>query len=231
MVKKKSFPRKFGLSEQIYSFKVQDLPVVKFFNIPKEKYDSHPVRAATMKILREGVSEGGSHNRFALNAKEMKKLLKERENIEISLTSLYFHIKKMLDANFITVIEYVKEKRHKIAYYGRTAQINVFYDSEHQIQKYQRMFSEFGKFIKILNPGIDVDELESLPEQYYKLKLSHEEKLAKWLTQYKEIIVKEELSFSEIFNFLILLDETHSEYSSIVKKFKEILPVNIDDTD
>lgn len=222
------FPKNPTLPDKIYSFNVKDIPLIKYVGIPKQTYESHPVRAAIMKILREGLTEGRPNNRYALNAKEIKNLLKEREKIEISITNLYFHIHKLLTAEFITVVETFKEKRHKIAYYGRSARIIIFYDSEHQVRKHHEQFSEFGKFIKLLNPSLNLAELETLSEQYFELTEKRAERLAYWLAEYEELIDKESLDFIKIHDVLKLIDTFNPEYLSILTKLREILPVTID---
>ena len=221
-------PKNLGLPDKIYSFNVKDIPLIKYVGIPKQTYESHPVRAAIMKILRVGLPEGRPNNRYALNAKEIKNLLKEKEKIEISITNLYFHIHKLLAAEFITEIETVKEKRHKIAYYGRSARIVIFYDSEHQVRKYQDMFSEFGNFMKLLNPSFDLVELKNISEQYFELTEKRVEKLAYWLAQYEDLIDNANLDFINILDVLKLIDTSDPEYSFIIAKLKKNLPVMID---
>jgi len=222
------FPKNPTLPDKIYSFNVKDIPLIKYVGIPKQTYESHPVRAAIMKILLEGLTEVKPNNRYALNAKEIKNLLKDREKIDISITNLYFHINKLLTAEFITVVETSKEKRHKIAYYGRSARIIIFYDPEHQVRKHQEKFSEFGRFVKLLNPNLNVAELENLSEQYFELTEKHAERLAYWLAEYVELIDNESLDFIKIHDVLKLIDIINPEYSSILTKLKEILPTTID---
>ncbi|MFX0053080.1 MAG: winged helix-turn-helix domain-containing protein, partial [Candidatus Hermodarchaeota archaeon] len=111
MNNKIKFPKNPSLPDKIYSFNIKDIPLIKYVGIPKQTYESHPIRAAIMRILLEGIPEGKPNNRYALNVKEIKNLLKERKKIDISITNLYFHINKLLNAEFITVVETFKEKR------------------------------------------------------------------------------------------------------------------------
>ncbi|MFX0185591.1 MAG: winged helix-turn-helix domain-containing protein [Candidatus Hodarchaeota archaeon] len=227
MNNKIKYPKNPSLPEKIHSFNIKDIPLIKYVGIPKQTYESHPIRAAIMRILLEGITEGRPNNRYALNVKEIKNLLKERKKIDISITNLYFHINKLLNAEFITVVETFKEKRHKIAYYGRSARIVIFYDPEYQVQKHQEKFSEFIKFVKLLNPNVSVAELENLSEQYFELTEKRAEKLVYWLAEYVELIDKENLDIIKIHDVLKLIDTINPEYSSIITKLKEILPVTI----
>ncbi|MFX0171748.1 MAG: winged helix-turn-helix domain-containing protein [Candidatus Hodarchaeota archaeon] len=231
MSNKIKFPKNPSLPDKIYSFNIKDIPLIKYVGIPKQTYESHPIRAAIMRILLEGITEGRPNNRYALNVKEIKKLLKERKQTDISLTNLYFHTNKLLNAEFITVVETFKEKRHKIAYYGRSARIIVFYDPEHQVQKHQEKFFEFIKFVKLLNPNLRVTEFENLSEQYFELTEKHTKKLVYWLADYVELIDKENLDFIKIHEVLKVIDTFNTEYASIMTKLKEILPVTIDFSD
>jgi len=126
--------KKAGERQILYDF-WDSLPGVKVLNVPSKVFTSHPVRSAILRVLREGLLEDDEATppskkaRHALNTKEIRRLLRETEDIEMSQTNLYFHINLMERAGLIQVVSRILEGRHKVAYYGRVARTCLLYTS------------------------------------------------------------------------------------------------------
>jgi hypothetical protein len=110
-------------------------PALKaFLDVPN--LDLTPIRAAILKILRDGLVDGGQ-KRIALNAQEIQGNLNKKiidGEIEgtkssrktpmkpVSITNLYFHLNYLIDSKLISVVGEILEgplKRNKTKYYGR----------------------------------------------------------------------------------------------------------------
>ncbi|MHA2366444.1 MAG: hypothetical protein ACXAC7_20975 [Candidatus Hodarchaeales archaeon] len=219
------------ISPELYSY-YENLPAFKAIYVPKG-FDDPPVRYAIMRILSEGIIDDSAdtqekkQHRHALNAREIEQMLKKHKNPEvskISYTNLYFHLNKLLEIGAIKVAALVIERNHRITYYGRTAHVVLKRDPETELQRYQEMFTEFGKLAKLLRPETNLVEFKSIAERYHKFKSKRQEDIAKWLADNEAIIRRENLDFLLIDKFLLLVDTLNSGYKELLKDFTEFLP-------
>ncbi|MFX0014464.1 MAG: hypothetical protein ACFFB2_09010 [Promethearchaeota archaeon] len=217
---------------ELYSFH-ENMPKFKFIDTPKDTNDSHPVRPAIMAILREGVIDAGTNDnekprqRYALNAREIKNLLGKNRNSKISkisYTNLYFHLNTLKDVGHIKVVAEVIERNHRIAYYGRTARVILISDSEAEKQKYKKIFGELGKLAKTLQPGIKIEGLRTLHKDFQAYKYTKTKEMALWLAENEEVIRKEKLDISLLFNGLKVLDTLDPEYRILLDILIRIFP-------
>ncbi|MFX0139284.1 MAG: hypothetical protein ACFFDN_36925 [Candidatus Hodarchaeota archaeon] len=218
---------------ELYSFH-KTIPKYKLISIPKG-YDNPPVRPAIMQILRNGIidedDQGNSLPRYALNAREIKNQLEEYKDPDIkkiSYTNLYFHLNKLLEFEAIQIVAMVIERSHRIAYYGRSAYIILKTDPEAELQKYQEMFSEIDKLLRILRPDIKIGDVETLSKRYYEFKSKRFGDLARWLAKYESIIRDENLDLNVLLMALNLLDTLNPEYKELLSRLSTIMLIDGD---
>lgn len=208
-----------------------EIPAMKFFDVGKEYYSSHPSRPAILRILNEGLSDDNleGHStpriRYALNAVEIQRLLKERREIKISITNLYFHLNTLEKIGLIKVVTTILEgphKRNKTKYYGRVAR-NLFVGSlEMSTKKYEGMFQEFSKLASCLKIELP-HNYSYLPDYVVEMNQNLYQELAKWLIKNEEIIIKENLEMSELFDFLKFIIRINPLYFANLKEVSETL--------
>jgi DNA-binding transcriptional ArsR family regulator len=197
------------------------IPKASFFDVEKQILQSHPARSEILRILKQGLDDG--RRRYALNAQEIRKLLKKNSNITLSATNVYFHLNALEEHNLIQVVATILEKRHKVTYYGRSAQHLFVRPAESRLQSYVELSQEFSKFAKALDLDFNFRKLEKLPEDYHNLKRKREEILGRWISSNEEIVEKENLDLNRIFDFMKLIDSVNSEYLKIFQEFQEFL--------
>jgi DNA-binding transcriptional ArsR family regulator len=227
---------------ELYSF-IQSIDKVKVLELPRG-FNKPPIRSAIMKVLREGIEdESTKQRRYALNAREIKQELDKNKNLinklgqekaqkrrkkkppsEISYTNLYFHLNKLQEAGAIHTVVIAIERSHRIAYYGRTAQVILIRELEAQLSRYEEIFGEFSKFTKFLKPDIDVEEIKKIPEQYYKLRNERELIIAHWVADHAQIIRDENLDITSIFSALKIIDTINPKYKPLLGKLADFLP-------
>jgi Fe2+ or Zn2+ uptake regulation protein len=209
--------------EILYSF-WDKLPKASFFDVEKQILQSHPARSQILRILKQGMDEDSeSRTRYALNAQEIRKLLKKRANITMSATNVYFHLNTLEEYKLIHVVSTILEKRHKVAYYGRSAHHLFIRPAESRLQSIVELSEEFSQFAKALNIDLDHRIFESLPEDYHNLKRKREEVLGQWIVSNEEILQEKNLDLNKVFDFMKLIDTVNSEYLSLFHEFQKFL--------
>ena len=199
------------------------LPEYKFLVLPK-KFNESPIRPAIMTVLREGIysKNGEEPIRYALTAQEIKEHIGRApfpEVKNVTYTNLYFHLKKMLEAEVIQIVAYVIEGNHRIAFYGRTARLIFFNDPSSELKLYKSRFEELTRLIKLLDTEIDMQIFDNLPDQYYNDEETKARKIAKWMAKNEEVITGNGLNMDHIFKALMKIINS----SNINEKaFKEV---------
>ena len=213
--------------EILYSF-WEEIPSSLFLDIKKGDYKSNPIRRAIISILREGLSEKlgkKSVKRRALNVNELKELLFDRREIQISTTNLYFHLNVLEESGMINVVTTLLEgpyNRNKTKYYGRTARHLFITDQERSLSTHESQFNEFKKLAKHLNVSIK-ENIKEAAKQFVEINHKHNQRIARWLTSKEDLIEQEELSTSEIFEFLKFIDRFDPEYAKLFENVSELI--------
>ncbi len=224
----------------------EEVEKVKIIEIPK-RFNKNPIRPAIMAILRNGVEDKDlNQKRYALNALEIKDLLNNDVNLlkklaklkkgevsddqkemiknnEIGYTNLYFHLKKLEEVNAIKKVAFIIEKSHKIAYYGRTARFILLTDPGYEQKYLKEIFGELGKFVKINDPEVNLEDFYKVGNDYYKLKSQRAKKILMVLANNEELLIKNQINVEKLFSCLKILDSNYSEYSNILKDVNEKL--------
>lgn len=220
--------KKAGERQILYDF-WDSLPGVKVLNVPSKVFTSHPVRSAILRVLREGLLEDDEATppskkaRHALNTKEIRRLLRETEDIEMSQTNLYFHINVMERAGLIQVVSRILEGRHKVAYYGRVARTIIQRDPEDSLETYKRRFEEIGRLIGVKRPGFDTAQLDPLPIELLEIKKRRDRALGEWMARNEALMNAEGIDSLSIFEFLKVIDSVDPEYVRFFRKVADLL--------
>jgi DNA-binding transcriptional ArsR family regulator len=216
-----------GERRVLYDF-WDNLPPVIVLNAPSKFMTSHPARPAVLRILREGVEEAGSEKpRHALSPKEIRKLLHERDGIEMSQTNLYFHLKKLVETGFITVVARLLEGRHRVAYYGRSARSILNRDPEESLERYRRRFQELGRLTKAKRPEFDMESLEGLAEEFLRIKQGRDREQGEWMGRNEELMTEQRIDAYTVYEFIKVLDILDPEYVAFIRKTRELLGVDL----
>lgn len=195
------------------------IPKLTFLDMPKSVMTTHNCRLGILRILREGLSEkvnGKLKTRHALNAIEIRDLLVQNMKIKLSKTGIYFHLKTLEDVGLITTVSQLLEGRHKVAYYGRSAQHMFVRDPETRRQKYDARFRQLTKLVKAVDPGINVSSIRSISKQFHDLKREREQALGEWLVENEKLILSKGLEVSELFEILKILDSVNPRYVDLL---------------
>jgi DNA-binding transcriptional ArsR family regulator len=220
--------KKAGERQILYDF-WDSLQGVKVLNVPSKVFTSHPVRSAILRVLREGLLEDDEATppskkaRHALNTKEIRRLLRETEDIEMSQTNLYFHINVMERAGLIQVVSRILEGRHKVAYYGRVARTIIQRDPEDSLETYKRRFEEIGRLIGVKRPGFDTAQLDPLPIELLEIKKRRDRALGEWMARNEALMNAEGIDSLSIFEFLKVIDSVDPEYVRFFRKVADLL--------
>lgn len=213
--------------EILYSF-WEEIPSSLFLDINKSAYKSNPIRRAIIAILREGISDKFRNKpvkRRSLNVNELKQLLFDQKEIEISTTNLYFHLNVLEEAGMIKVVTTLLEgpfNRNKTKYYGRTARHLFITDQEKSLSTYETQFNEFKKLASLLNIPIE-ENIINIAKRFVDVNHEHNQRIAGWLTNKEDLIEQEELSTSEIFEFLKFIDRFDPEYAKLFESISKVI--------
>jgi DNA-binding transcriptional ArsR family regulator len=219
---------KEGERQILYDF-WDSLQGAKVLNVPSKVFTSHPVRSAILRVLREGMLEDDEATpplkkaRHALNTKEIRRLLRETEDIEMSQTNLYFHLNVMKRAGLIQVVSRILEGRHKVAYYGRVARTIIQRDPEDSLETYKKRFEEIGRLIGVKQPGFDTTQLDSMPGELLEIKKRRDRALGEWMARNEALMNAEGIDSLSVFGFLKAIDSVNPEYVQFFRKVADLL--------
>lgn len=205
------------------------MPLIQIHDLPSEIIESHQVRPAIMKILRAGIPDEKEAGRLrhALNTKEIRRTLLDRDGIKMSQHNLYFHLNKLEEIGYIKVVARLLEGRHNVAYYGRTARTILRRDTEESLEKYERWFQEMGRLAKSKKPEFDMDRLEGLAEEYLGIMRRRDRAQGEWMASNEESIYEGGIDGYSIFGLLQVLDVMDPEYIEFIKKTRELFEVDL----
>ncbi|MFQ5979913.1 MAG: hypothetical protein ACE5OZ_17415 [Candidatus Heimdallarchaeota archaeon] len=199
------------------------------------------LRRAIVRILRTGIIEefkGQKRRRHALTAQEILDLLprhlEDDPEIKIpSLTNLYFHLEKLEHGKvkLIQPVAILREKRKKrrfpITYYGRTARIILYTGSKDQFEKKAKQFSSLAQLMQVLQPEIQVDQLNGLLEKVIVFQKARAVQISEWIEKHDDYCLEAEICVGDVLECLNMLDPIHPEYQQILKEITELLQLDL----
>jgi hypothetical protein len=211
------------------------LPEKKIVVDYEDNFFKHFARKATFGILGKGIREklpnGEIVTRRALNAQEILleindtldlkfKIKEEREKYDLSLHSLYFHLQKLEEVGFIKTIAILKEGRHNVAYYARSAKVVLFKDVFTEDEKISDAFTSMMKLATILNPDLDSKKVQGFYDRFNEINKKSLDQIQRKIAEFENQMYKANIDPNDIQRFFTLLNQINPEY---VKLFKEIL--------
>jgi DNA-binding transcriptional ArsR family regulator len=219
------------------------LPRIKFVKDAEKVYYAHTARQAILKALGEGIKEVTETSaektviRRALSAQEIFQRIelykKERREIQrinwdefdISLHNLYFHIQKLEDANLIQTVAILREGRHNVSYYGRTAQVLIFRIDYEEYEKIKNAFSAMAKLAPHINSNLKSEEILDFYNKYVQIGQSHSSKLFESLADFEKPLQETDVDPGDIANFIELLLTVNSEFVKLLEELREYLGI------
>ena len=220
------------------------LPELKIVKDADRVYYAHSARQLIMKVLGMGVEEQEDEGREdkiirrALSTQEiyqtiqdLRKLdLKEFEakDFDISLHNLYFHIQKLEESGLIKPVAILREGRHNVTYYGRTARIMLFNITYEEYEKVKNAFTAMEKLAPKINPKIKSEDIRKYYKEYVKIGKTLTEKMFNKLTEYEQGFNTTDVDPIDILNFLELIYSANAEFAVIFNKIAKDLDIEID---
>ena len=220
--------------EILYTF-WDDLPETKIVVDYEDDFFKHFARKFTFGIVGKGIREklpnGDIVTRKALNAQELLqelndlldlkyKIKEEREKYDISLHSLYFHIQKLEEAGFIKTIAILKEGRHNVAYYSRTAKVVLSKDTYTEDEKLSNAFNSMMKLATKINPDLDPKKFKEFEDRFHEINKKGLDQVQRKIGGFQNQIYETNIDPNDIQQFFTLLNQINPEY---VKLYSEIL--------
>jgi len=217
------------------------LPKIKFVKDAEKVYYSHTARQAILKALGEGIKEVSTINtdkaviRRALSAHEIFnriKVYKEEkrdiqainwDDFDISLHNLYFHIQKLEDANLIQTVTILREGRHNVSYYGRTAQVLIFRIDYEEYDRIKDAFTAMAKLAPHINSTLSSEEILDFYDKYVRIGQSHSGILFERLAEFEKPLQETDVDPVDIANFIELLLTVNPSFVKLLGEITEYL--------
>ncbi|NHJ05253.1 MAG: ArsR family transcriptional regulator [Candidatus Heimdallarchaeota archaeon] len=218
----------------LYTF-WDSLPEKKIVVDYDEDFFKHFARKITFRLLGEGIREklpnGEIVTRKALNVQEILqeinelldkkfKVKEEREKFDLSLHSLYFHLQKLEEVGFIKTIAILKEGRHNVAYYARSAKVVLFKDVFTEDEKIKIAFTSMLKLISSRNPDLDSTLFMEFYYKFNEINKVSLEKIQRKIAEFQDQIYEANIDPNDIQRFFTLINQINPEF---VKLFNEIM--------
>ncbi len=221
------------------------LPQIKLVKDAEKIYYAHAVRILIIKSLGEGLKDEFKEDksvsaiRRALNAQEIYQRVqdykKEKRQIdgvdwkgfEVSLNNLYFHIQKMEEALLIQTVAILREGRHNVSYYGRTAQVLVFRVDYEEYEKIKNAFGVMAEIASHKDINLDSQKINDFYQRYISIGQNHTKNLFEHLAHYEKILETTAVDPGDILNFLELLYTVSPEYIELLGEIREYLGLKL----
>lgn len=169
--------------------------------------------------------------RKALNAQEILhelndlldrkfKIKEERKKYDLSLHSLYFHLQKLVEIGFIKTVAILKEGRHNVAYYSRSAKVVLFKDTFTEDEKISNAFTSMMKLASLLNPDLDTKKTKEFYDRFNEINKNSLDQIQRKISKFQDQIYEANIDPNDIQRFFTLLNQINPEF---VKLFNEIL--------
>jgi DNA-binding transcriptional ArsR family regulator len=222
----------------------EKLPELKIVKDSDRVYYSHSARQLIMKVLGMGIEELEEEDtkkstiRRALNTQEIFQAIKELKkrkpqefdikDFDISLHNLYFHIQKLEEAGLIKPVAILREGRHNVTYYGRTARVMFFNIAYEEYEKVKNAFTAMEKLAPKINSKIKKEDIKNHYNNYNKIGKTLSKKMFEKLAEYEQGFNTTDVDPIDILNFLELIYSVNKEYSDLLNKVAKDLGIEID---
>ncbi|NPD89501.1 MAG: helix-turn-helix transcriptional regulator [Asgard group archaeon] len=222
----------------------EKLPELKIVKDSERTFYSHSARQLIMKVLGMGIQEQVTDKkaeniiRRALNTQEIYQAIqdlkksKPREfdikDFDLSLHNLYFHIQKLEEAGLIKPVAILREGRHNVTYYGRTARIMFFNVEYEEYEQVKNAFTAMEKLAPKINPKIKTEDIRGYYDRYVKIGKTLTKKMFEKLADYEQGFNTTDVDPIDILNFLELVYSINLEFTDLFKEVAKNLDIKID---
>lgn len=222
----------------------EKLPELKIVKDSDKVYYSHSGRQLILKVLGMGIEEHSKEDskeiviRRALNTQEIYQAIKDLKkqkpqefdlkDFDISLHNLYFHIQKLEEAGLIKPIAILREGRHNVTYYGRTARIMFFNITYEEYEKVKNAFTAMEKLAPKINQKIKSEDIRGYYDKYVKIGKTLTQKMFDKLAEYEQGFNTTDVDPIDILNFLELIYSVNKEFADLFNKVANDLGIEID---
>ena len=221
------------------------LPRIKFVKDAERVYYAHKARELILKTLGEGVKEvseiGTEKNviRRALSAQEIFQRIEDYkrekreirginwDEFDISLHNLYFHIQKLEEAELIHPVTILREGRHNVSYYGRSAQVFLFRIEYEEYEKIKNAFHAMAKLAPHIDSRLKSEEILQFYDNYVKIGQSHSNVLFEQLAELEKPLLEADVDPGDIANFIELLLTVNPEFVKLLKELTDYLGLQL----
>lgn len=203
------------------------LPAVK--STPGEDYlkiHEQPIRGYILEILREGIEEIDPNTtlkikRHVLTARELYIQVKKKlvSGTSCTLSNIYFHLSVLEeDPGYIKEVLTIKSGKQKIKYFGRTAKLFLYKDSNisKELAKTKNIIAELSIIINILQPSVTEEQVKSLFTKYSDKRIEAEfnssDQVTKWIAQHETLLSEHNIDIRDLHDFLfpIFFDKSYN---------------------
>ncbi len=241
-----NIPVKFDPRDRqiLYTF-WESLPRIQFVKDAEKIYYAHTARQVILKALGEGIKEEIEEEsdkisiRRALNAQEIYHRIgvykEEKRDIQginwnefdISLHNLYFHIQKLEEVGLIQTVAILREGRHNVSYYGRTAQVLIFRIDYEEYEKIENAFSAMARLVPHVDSKLKSERIQDFYKRYVQIGQSHSKKLFESLAKFEKALQETDVDPGDIANFIELLLTINPEFVKLLNELIEYLELQL----
>ncbi|MFQ5978671.1 MAG: hypothetical protein ACE5OZ_11135 [Candidatus Heimdallarchaeota archaeon] len=130
---------------------------------------------------------------------------------------------KLEEEAFIQTVAILREGRHNVTYYGRTARGFVSLPpADDPEEKITRLFLQLAELAKFRKVDVDSEKVKKLARSYVEVSNRRTEYLVEWLNNNEREAIETDIDFSQIFDVMDLVDKANPEYQALYKELFEI---------
>jgi len=207
------------------------VPAIKRCDIALHEVGRQIVRSIILETLRQGIEdtneteEGISNVRHALSAQELLEKVNEQLTDSIKLSNVYFHLQKLQDAGFVETVATLREGKHDVTYFGRTAKIFLF--GEPQITDLEDTSSPWIKsltnLLTYLSPKINTETATTLIQEYMQASIASHNATVTWIEKHEDLITQFNIDLQSLFRFFEAIGSSDAEIVKLRAKLAESL--------
>ena len=146
---------------------------------------------------------------------------------DVSLHNLYFHIQKLEEAGLIQTVTILREGRHNVSYYGRTAQVLIFRIDYEEYEKIKNAFSAIARLAPHIHSELKSEKIQGFYERYVQIGQSHSKKLFESLAEFEKPLQETDVDPGDIANFIELLLTINPEFVKLLGELTEYLKLKL----
>ncbi|MFX0117274.1 MAG: hypothetical protein ACFFB3_22195 [Candidatus Hodarchaeota archaeon] len=207
------------------------IPAIKVVDRTLLDFTDQQVRRLILGILRQGIEEESSNEesdkriRHALNAQELLERVNEQLEEKVKLPNIYFHLQKLQDSDFIEAAAILREGKHDVAYFGRTAKLFIFEDMSHIDSKEPcpTLKKNLSDLASHFAPKVSSKELFALLQEYHDLSSRLLPAGIAWIEKHEDLVTKYDLDLEMLVRFLWDLGSATPRIVEIRSRLAELL--------